>query len=554
MKQKHKLSIFLFLFLISFVKSFAQDFHLNIISKNTIENSVLKDVQYQKIHKDTLSLNFELTRISNYLKNIGYFLNTIKRVERDNHNLIAYFSLDKKTTTVFIKINTDKAYLFKNRTLHNSSFSIPIYSLKITLSNISKKLDAQGKSFSKVQLNNIKIRNDTLFSTLSIYESKKRIINQVIVKGYTSFPKSYIKNYFEINASSIFNQNKISQISTLSKNIPFIKEIKPPEVLFTKDSTQLFLYLKKQTNNSIDGIVSFTSEENGKLLFNGIIDLKLNNILNIGEKFDLYWNRIAEERQEFKISSKLPYIFNSKISPELSFSLYRQDSSFLNVKFNSKLFYLISPKINAALTYTAESSENLINAINEDIDTFSNYFLGVQLQYIIPKNDFFFNNIFKVEVNPTFGNRKTNASSSNQFKIESTISYLWNVTDRNNVFLKNNTGYLKSDSFLNNELFRIGGANSIRGFDEQSIFTSNYSYFNVEYQFLTSQTSYIYTITDIGFIDTASKKDTFIGLGFGYLFTTNNSRIKLSTAIGSNSSQSFNIKNSKLILNWINYF
>lgn len=540
--------------LLSFKKSFAQDFSLNITSKNKIETSVLEKIKYQKKHKDTLTLKVEINEVSIYLKNIGYFLNTFDSLKKNNDHFIAYFSLRKKIEIATISIDTAATFLLKTIQKAKSPFSIPISDLQATLSGISKTLDMQGRSFSKVQLRSIEITNDTLFADLIINESEKRIINEVITKGYSNFPKSYLKNYFNIKSNNVFNQQKITKISELSKDLSFIKEIKPPEVLFTKDSTQLFLYFKKQTNNSLDGVVGFATKENGDLLFNGIIDLKLHNILNSGERFELFWNSIGEERQEFKLATEIPYLFDSKISPELSFSLYKQDSSFLNTKFESKLFYNINSKIDLAFTYNSESSETLVESINDNIATFSNYFLGFQFQYNIPKIDFFLNDTFTLEINPTIGKRKTNESSSDQFKIETTVSYLWDLNFKNSFFIQNKLGYLHSNSLLKNELFRIGGANSIRGFDEQSIFTNNYAYFNIEYRFLTSQTSYLYSITDIGFIETKSKKDTLLSLGLGYLFTTNNSQIKLSTVVGSNSSQSFNLKNSKLIVNWVSFF
>ena len=99
-----------------------------------------------------------------------------------------------------------------------------------------------------------------------------------------------------------------------------------------------------------------------------------------------------------------------------------------------------------------------------------------------------------------------------------------NISKKSYLSIKNETAFLESDNFLINELFRIGGANNIRGFNEQSIFTNRYSYLNVEYRFLTSSSSYLHSITDIGFY-----KDTFlnktsnaIGLGVGYLFKLNN--------------------------------
>ena len=554
LKQKSTQYIFTLFLMLFLTATFAQDYSLELSSKSKAETSILEKIKYQKKHKDTITLTYEIDKVSDYLKNIGYFLNTFDSLKKINNEFIAHFSLQKKTEKAMIKVASDALFLFKNVEFTNNSFSISVNELKATLSNISKKLDTQGKSFSKVQLKSIKINNDTLFADLEINSSKKRIINKITVKGYDDFPKSYLKNYFDVKSNTVFNQQKITKTSNLSKNLPFIKEIKPPEVLFTKDSTQVFLYFKKLSNNSIDGIISFATKENGDLLFNGNIDFKLNNILNTGEKFELFWNSIGDERQEFKLVTEIPYLFNSKISPQLSFSLYKEDSTFLNTKFDSRLFYEINSNIKFALTYNSESSENLGGNLNNNIETFSNYFLGFQLKYSIPKNDFFFNKSFNFEINPTFGARKTITDSSDQFKIETTISYLWDLNFRNSLYIKNKTGYLSSDSFLDNELFRIGGANSIRGFDEQSIFTNNYTFLNIEYRFLTSQKSYLYSITDIGFLETRSKKDSILGLGIGYLFVTNSSQIKLSTAVGKDSSQSFNFNNSKLIISWISFF
>jgi hemolysin activation/secretion protein len=107
---------------------------------------------------------------------------------------------------------------------------------------------------------------------------------------------------------------------------------------------------------------------------------------------------------------------------------------------------------------------------------------------------------------------------------------------------------------LNNELFRIGGANSIRGFNEQSFFTSNYTYFNLEYRYATSSRSYFYSITDIGRLLISSNFNNVIGLGGGYSFFTNNSQINFGIALGNNLSNKFQFRNPKVIINWRTFF
>ncbi|QTE23974.1 hypothetical protein [Polaribacter cellanae] len=554
MKQKTTLLIFLF-FLTSILNSlFAQNYTLELSSKNKSAISILNKIKYQKKHKDSLSIYNELNNISSYLKKIGYFSHIINNVSRDKNNFTAFFVLNKKIEEAILVFRKPPNILLKEFNIERNKITIPIGKLQETLSKFSDKLEKTGKLFSKVKLKNIRIENKNLYGTLIIEESQKRIINKVIVKGYENFPKSFVKNYFDINRTTIFNKNKLIKIEELSKNLKFAEEIKPPEVLFLKDSTLLYIYLKKKNASSFDGLVNFASKENGKLLFNGHIDLKLGNLLNTGENLNLFWNSIGEEKQEFKLSLNLPYIFGTKISPETSFSIYKQDSTFINTKFNTNINYNINNKSTLGITFSMEDSEKLINISNNNITTFSNFFLGTKYFFNIPKNDFFRNNKFSFEVNPSIGKRTSSINDSNQLKILLNTSYLLDINNRNSIFIRNNSGYLNSTNFIENELFRLGGASSIRGFNEQSIFAKNYTFFNIEYRYLTSEKSYLYTITDFGKTNTTLQNKDLLSFGLGYLFTSKNSQINLSLASKLTPLSTINLEKTQLSLNWINYF
>jgi len=554
LKQNTFIKPLILLLFFSIESLYTQKINLKISSVNKNEVTILNKIKYQKKHIDSTSINFEINKISKYLKKIGYFTNTIDSLVKTKNNYSAYFSLNEKINQSEIYVKLKDQYLFNGFEFTNNTINITIEKLQSILLNISKKIDLEGKSFSKIQLKNIKIKDKKLFAELSIEASSKRIINKVVVKGYDDFPKSFLKNHFNIRANSVFNEKKIKNISEISKNLQFVSEIKTPEVLFTKDSTFLYLYLKKRKNNSFDGLINFATKENGDLLLNGNIDLELNNILNTGEKFKLFWNKIEDERQEFEIALKTPYIFNSKITPELSFSIYKQDSTFLNTKFDSKIFYNLNTKIKFALTYNSESSINLDKRIENNIENFSNYFIGFQFEFVVPKNDFFFNDKILLKINPSIGERNLNSNSTNQIKIETTASYIWELNSRNSIYIKNTNGFLKSNTYLNNELFRIGGPKSIRGFNEQSIFVDQYIMINLEYRFFTSEKSYLYTITDFAKTATLENTKNLNSLGLGFLFINKNSLININSSIARNEGDKFDFKNAKLLVNWKTFF
>jgi len=163
------------------------------------------------------------------------------------------------------------------------------------------------------------------------------------------------------------------------------------------------------------------------------------------------------------------------------------------------------------------------------------------------KNDVFYNNKIFLEITPSIGKRiSKNNNTDNQIKIKTIASYLFTINTRNSIFLKNEFGHLNSNNYLSNELFRIGGTNSIRGFTEQSIYTKEYTFFNIEYRYLTSNTSYLYSITDIGKIKEDNKQ--LLSYGIGYLFKTKNSQINI------NLTTDKKYTNKQLSISWLNIF
>jgi hypothetical protein len=532
----------------------SQDLKLEFNSNKKTENIFLSKINYEKKHKDSAAVFDEINKVQKIIKLNGYFLSAIDSVLQKNKKYTVYINFQEKVDSIKLKYANTPILVLKKYNFKDNQVKLPINQLKQFLTEFSTQQEIKGAAFSKVQLQNFKIKNKTLFAEIHFTSSKKRTIDKVIFKGYENFPKSFVQNYFNIKSKTTFNKKKLTEISKLSKVLNFASEIKPPETLFTKDATFVYVYLKKTKGSSFDGLVNFASQETGKFQFNGYLDLKLKNILNKGESFNLLWNRFRNERQEFSIAAKTPYILNTKLSAELSFSIYKQDTTFLSTRVQTSLKYQIKNKTNLFATFLSENSENTATTIQNNISSYKNYFIGFGYEYKSPKNDVFRNDTFYVNINPSFGKRSTTDNSFSQIKITSTISYLMDLNKKASFYLRNKTGLLASENYFDNELFRIGGNNSIRGFNEQSIFVKNYLLQNIEYRYATSSDSYLYTITDLAIISTNQNKEKLYSLGIGYLFNTNNSQINISTAVGTNTKNPLDFKNTQFFVNWVNFF
>ena len=535
--------------------TFGQKNELILVAKDTIQNRIVSEIYHTKKHLQKKDALDEIDRILQQVKKRGFFTARIDSISKTNKELIAYLDLGKKINEIIIVTKKDNT----NGIIDSGIDSIKIKTREFSdLTNqLLEQIDRKGNSFSEITYVNPLLKNDTLFLEMKISNSSSRKIDKVITRGYEDFPKKFISKYFLINKNTIFSKQKLNQVSALSNKLDFIKEKKAPEVLFKKDSTHLYLFLDKIGTSSFDGLVNFSSKENGKgLLLNGNLDLKLNNTFNTGEKFEIIWNKVSDEKTDFKINSYVPYLFNSKFSTTLEFYLYRQDSTFINTNFELKTDYSINQKSHASILYSSEKSNYLLNISNNDLASYSNYFIG--LGYELKKSST--SNLYKykngLNLNLTIGKRKTDTESINQLKFHFSAFANVQINNRGYLNIKNESGLLTSKNYLLNELFRIGGANSIRGYNEQSIFTNGYSYSNIEFRYSLDTSSYLYSITDLGgYIEnTTNKIKKLLGIGAGYQFRINNNLVNLGYVISTNSSTNAKLNSSRLVVRWTSFF
>ena len=124
------------------------------------------------------------------------------------------------------------------------------------------------------------------------------------------------------------------------------------------------------------------------------------------------------------------------------------------------------------------------------------------------------------------------------------------LSKRDNIIIRSQNYFLKSSTYLTNELFRFGGINSIRGFAENN-FQANYiSSILTEYRRILSQTLYIHTIFDHAIYKDPSraieknKIQQLSSLGIGLGLLTKNGLLKIAFVNGLGENQNLNSSNT----------
>ncbi len=557
--KKPYFTLFIIISLFFFTDSFCQNLNLKIKGKTETETKTLDSIGYNKVHENYLSIKNEIDSLKTSLDKIGYI----------DHKLIELKKLNDTTFTSLIhvkeKFNSIHIYYDHipiNKTLLNSIsnnvtedyFSINFKDIENILNTLNFKLANEGNPFSKLKLINItKKDSSNLRADLSIVSKKqKRIIDNIKIIGYENFPKSYLNHFLKLKTSQTFNLEKVNKKTAQLTHLIFASQTKSPEVLFKKDSTTLYLYIEKLKKNSFDGFLGFgTNDETNKIEFDGFLNLKLVNNLNYGETFGLLYKSDENDQQTFNIAFNLPYIFSSPVGLDLNLRIFRKDSTFTTVDQKLKVNYQINPLNKVSLGVASTTSNNLLSSSSNfnNLENYkSNYYL-LSFEYIKPQ---YSNLLFPVKRTLYFesglGNRDSNNNTTQQTLVNIKAFNSFSLNLKNSIYFNINASTLISENYFENELLRFGGINSIRGFEENSLFASLFGVLNAEYRYSLSKSIYIHTITDVAYMENESSntKEKLFGYGFGFGILTKSGLLKFNYANGKNNNQKFKLSNSKI--------
>ncbi len=550
------------MFLTFGINCYAQNFRLQITGSSILENKVIDSLKYNSNHTSAKSIIDETNTMSDRLSKIGYIENQVlENTRKSDSSYVVKYSLGEKIKSIHI-------YIGRNRELKDvlsmdnkqDTLILPYNDTESFLNSALQKIEQKGYALAKLKLINIQKKNNSLYAELQFESGQQRQVNSIVVKfdesnKKNSFPEGHLKQMNRKYHNSTFNQDIVRKIHDDFDKFRFVNQIKNPEILFTKDTTKVYVYLEKRNSNTFDGFIGFTNNENDKLVFNGYLDLTLENTLKVGEQFILNWKSDGNNQKTFKTSIDLPYLFKSPIGLKAQLYIFKQDSIFQNTKTAIDLGYFIDYKTRIYLGYQSTESSDIQNTNNSTISDYKNSFLTSNLEYSKSNNiNSTFSKKSSLSITLGTGKRTTNGlvetiGTNKQTFININAMYNFYLNKKNCININYQNYFLKSDTYIINELYRFGGMNSIRGFAENSLQANFMTAIISEYRYIISQDLYMHSILDYGYFqdEHSNNKGNLIGLGLGLGVKTKNGLLKIVFANGSSERQ--NIKFYNTIVN-----
>jgi len=525
-----------------------QDFYLHLEGQNEEETKIITLLEYEKKHKSVALLLENQEQFYKKLVYSGYIDAALLSQKKTNDSsFVMRYALGVQLK--YCKISCKKLNPVTRQLLAISqdTITLPTTELVQFLEKNLSNLEKNGYLLASLQLATLKKERDYLSATLEVELNQPRTLSGIEIIGYPTFPVGVRKAIFRNARKKVFNQANLDEIQQAFGKLLFVNQLKYPEILFTKDSTKVFVYLEKSKPNRFDGYIGFSNDKAQKLVFNGYLDLQLQNILNKGEYLNLYWKNDGNKQTTFQLGAELPYLMRSPLGIKTNLRLFKQDSLFQNTQLDLHLGYYFSynTKLFAGLQQTTSVAIQKTNTLN--VYDFSNSFITSSFDYLNPNLDsYLFREKTKIKAKIGFGSRTHLGKKEGQYFGQLEWSHHFQWGSRHSIMLKQHNYYLHSSTYISNELYRFGGIHSLRGFSENSLQANFFSGLMTEYRYLVASNLYVHSVFDYGIQqDKSTKLNTQLrGIGFGFGLLTKNVMLHFVYANGGNYEKFNNLNNS----------
>ncbi len=565
------------------------------IFEGKAQNTFSPALSLPSFYNDSVALYIGLNQIKNQCAQQSYLLANCSYQYTAADSVQIYITANKSFKWLKINNVSGDNYLLNAAGFGLQQFNGTLFNPNTYAQKVEKSLqwlENNAYPFASFTLDSVQIDSNFITANLLFNKGIQIIFDSITVIGNAKIRPRFLANYTNIKHGFLYDESIIKRTDARLSELPYINVNQSSVIYFYGNKAKLISCLSNRKSSSFDGIIGFAPNNSvsNKIIITGDINLKLQNIAGSGKSIDLSYRSFLSTAQELKLKFNYPYLFNTKVAFDYGLNLLLYDTAFFDLQNDFafqyrfigtnylKVFYSSqNTSIINADTNFVKSNRILpsVNDVRKDL-----YGLGVkitQINYLPnPTKGFMFEidfalgtkNIIK---NPTLNAIFLDDGSGKKYKIYDSLTlqssqYRFTCKAENYLQLRKNfvlktevnIAVLEAPNLFVNELFRIGGLKTLRGFDEQSIFANKYLIVNTELRYILSKNSNFFMFFNQAWYKNEAVRnnnyDNPFGLGGGLTFETGAGLFTLVYAVGKQFENPIEYNRAKIHFGYINYF
>jgi translocation and assembly module TamA len=564
-------------------------------------NYAKKNIAHASFFTDSIALSVELNSILIKCNELSFlqaeFSNFVYKADSTRDSITASLNLGQSYKWAKLrKGNVPQDILggagFREEQFVNKQFNPEQFSRRVE--RILGYLENNGYPFASIKLDSVEADSIGISAALNLTFNELILFDTIELIGNANVKKWYLYKYLGIKPNSIYSEDGIRQINSRISQLPFLRTTHTPAVYFYGNKAMPIIYLETKKASSIDGIIGFAPNSNttgsDKLLITGEANLQLQNLFGTGKSFDLNYRSFLGNSQDLKLKFVYPYIFRTNLALDYSLGLLKQDTTYLDVnnefglqyRFIGNDYFKVFYNIQRTSLITVDTNQiKATRSLPEASDIVNNtYGLGFKMSrfdyFINPRKGFGIDvnagvGVKEIIRNPTiealqFSDGKGGTQSLYdtipvkfvQYKVKGMAELFIPIFTRASIRTQAFGGHIVAENLFINELFRIGGIRTLKGFDEQAIFASTYVIGNIELRYLLQQNSNVLLFWNGAYYRNTVRNpvlsDTPYGFGAGLNMETGAGVFSLFYAVGKEFNNPINLSRAKVHFGFVNYF
>jgi len=564
---------------------------LEVVTTDTARD-VLPTLSLRSSFKSRQELLNYMEALPGYLQARGFLGASIDSTAEHDRTITAYLYLGKQYRWQQLKTDPKDKILLSSIGYNATDNQIADATI---IAAIPQKIiywcQENGYPFAKVKWDSIQLNNGNISGLLQIDKGPLYKLDSISLNGTVKISKTFLFRYLNIPADGIYQQSVLDKIDQKLLELPYLEQIQPWSLTLQSTGYVLSFYLQPKRSNQVDaliGLLPSNQQNNGKLLLTVDAKLLLQNAFGGGELIDLNWEQIQPRSPRLFLTFQQPYLFGSRVGADVTFQLYKKDSSFLNILGNAGVQYQLNAHQSATLLLQTQRT-NLL-----DVDTFNIKaskrlpdivdltITSVGIGYQLNNTNYRYNPRKGTELSFTASAgqktiRKNNAITNikdgsfnyaalydslqlNSYQLRFRLNAAHYLPLAKRAVFKTGlqAGWLQSPGYFRNEMFQVGGYRLLRGFDEESIFANRFAVATLEYRYIVNLNSYFFGFTDVGWTHFETLQSafshTYLGLGAGMAFSTKQGIFNISYAVGKRNDLNLDLRQSKIHFGYLSFF
>jgi translocation and assembly module TamA len=547
-------------------------YHLKVIAVDE-EKGPKKLPDYKKTPKDSTEAVRIIKTIITGLHQQSYIIARIDTVFFKKDSATAYIFIGEKFNWVSLRKGNIDGYLldrsgFKERFYRDKPFRYSEYN---KLENAFIKLsENNGFPFASIRLDSLSFSDQGISASLNYQKGPFFTFDSINIVGKTKTKKRYLMRHIRLYKGQPFSQQRVDEAGRLLRELPFLTQTRPPEVIFAKNKATLTLFLADKKINQVDGIIGFLPGEgtNKKLLVTGELTLGLRNLFGTGKSLNVEWRKIKQASQTLDMYYIHPKLLGSSMDVKVDFNLLKQDSTFITIlrklTFTQRAGAYAKVSVIGGLK-TSRILGGVYDTSSAKYADYNYYTYGLGYDRNNLDNIFYPRRGWLFSAQGYLGNKSIHTNpdfnpsyysdvrlKSVQFNLEGSMEKYTKLGKGSVLLTRISAGSIFNDknNLFFNDLYRIGGLKTLRGFNQNNFYASSYTVATLEYRFFTDETSYLLLFYDQGYLinelSPTSKVDYPKGFGAGVSFTTPAGIFNFVYSLGSSNDQKVSLNLSKI--------